>query len=344
MRRVSILLALAACGRGDPGDRLDAVSAERSTVTVAPAGRIPADGFRTFAVAVIVRNTQGEPLAGRPVHLAAEGETNISQPAPTDETGLALGTVASSTAGDQTLTVIVDPGPTQLVLAATPTLGFGLLLLAYGFDADGVSAEDSSPEGHTGAISGATWIDDGPHGGALEFDGVDDAIDIGYAEPYFGQHIDHPEITVEVWVRPRELNRVQTIYQLGGEDNCATLGLTDTGHAWFVLRNSGSVVELQSPAPLVADSWVHLAGTSSTETVLYVDGVEVAQRAGPYVWETGSSGHTVGRHGGSCSGLLGPPCGVSTGLFFAGTVDDLRVWEFGRSLVEVLADMERPAP
>ena len=59
MRLVSLLLVLAACGRADPGGHPGAVSAERSTVTVLPAVRVPADGITTYAIAVVARDNRG---------------------------------------------------------------------------------------------------------------------------------------------------------------------------------------------------------------------------------------------------------------------------------------------
>lgn len=342
MRRALVLLLLVACGRGDPGEHLGAVSAELSTVNVTPSVRLPTDGGSSFAVTVTVRDHQGAPVAGRPVELVVAGV--IRQPELTDIAGQASATVASRDGGDYTLVVIVDPGPDQVILADTPTLRFGQLMLAYGFDADlGASVVDLSGHGYD-AIASAAWTADGRHGAALEFDGIDAELDIGYVpHTFFGIFEEHEAITVEAWVRPRVLDRPQTIYQLGGEINSATLGLSDTGRAWFVLRNDPAApIQLQSPAPLTADAWVHLAGVKSrSETRLYVDGVEVAQRDGEFTWSTGSDGQRVGSSGG-CSGLLGV-CGTD-GVHYAGTIDDLRVWDFGRSATDVLTDMQRPAP
>jgi hypothetical protein len=344
---VILLLALAACGRAEPGDHPGDVSADRSTITVLPAARVAADGVATYAVAVTVRDNRGVALEGHAVELVADGATDILQPGVTDEAGLAVGTVASVSAGDRLLVVVVDPGSSQVILADTPALRFGLLVLAYGFAEESAQIDDLSSGGNNGAVFGATWIIAGRHDGALEFDGVDDQIDIGYGSWFFRDRTHYQEITVEAWLRPREVDRVQTIYQLGGENNCAALGLTDTGQVWFVLRNNSRVdlvFEVRSPAPLVVDTWTHVAVVlSPTEATIVIDGVVVAQQSGGYTWSTGSDGHMVGRHSNDCSGLLGAPCD-SDGLFFAGTIDDLRVWDFGRTDAEVLEDMDRPAP
>jgi hypothetical protein len=68
----------------------------------------------------------------------------------------------------------------------------------YHFDeGSGTIAFDSSGNGNDGTINGATWTNDSISGNALEFDGVDDYIDLGSPESLdFGTG----DFTITVWI------------------------------------------------------------------------------------------------------------------------------------------------
>jgi serine/threonine protein kinase/protocatechuate 3,4-dioxygenase beta subunit len=99
--------------------------AEASRLEVSPT-ELVADGEALAQVAVSLRDANGNPVAGRRVEIQCGGEGHVvTQPtAETDAAGLAAGAVASTLAGAKVLTVIVDPGPAQIVLAHRPSLTF----------------------------------------------------------------------------------------------------------------------------------------------------------------------------------------------------------------------------
>lgn len=115
------------------------IDAALSTVTATPTADLVANGADTAQVTVIVRDVNGNSVPGLTAVLSASGTGNaLTQPAnPSDASGQAVGSVASTLAGSKTINVIVDPGPSQVALGDTPTLQF------IG-DANNVSADLSS--------------------------------------------------------------------------------------------------------------------------------------------------------------------------------------------------------
>jgi hypothetical protein len=107
---------------GDPST----IDAALSSATADPATDVVADGVEFSMVTVVVRDANGNPVEGQTVALAASGTGNtLVQPAgPTDASGVATATLASTAAETKTVTVTVNPGLIEIVLAAQPTVGF----------------------------------------------------------------------------------------------------------------------------------------------------------------------------------------------------------------------------
>jgi hypothetical protein len=108
---------------GTPGS----VSATQSTVSASPTTIEAGNG--TSTITVTAKDANGNPLAGATVVLTATGSTNtLTQPGPTNASGVATGTLSStvaepktvsaminSVAVTQTATVTVTPGPAGLL-------------------------------------------------------------------------------------------------------------------------------------------------------------------------------------------------------------------------------------
>jgi adhesin/invasin len=106
---------------GDPST----INALLSTATAAPTLNVPTDGVTTSAITVTVRDSNGNPVAGQVVDLAASGSNNILvQPGLTNQSGVATGTIASTTAEIKTITATINPGASQVVVAQQPTVEF----------------------------------------------------------------------------------------------------------------------------------------------------------------------------------------------------------------------------
>jgi glucose/arabinose dehydrogenase/PKD repeat protein len=202
------------------------------------------------------------------------------------------------------------------------------LVGAWGFDEPSGSAVfDTSGRGNGGAITGAARTTDGRVGSALSFDGIDDLVTVADANS-----IDLVSgMTLEAWVNPTALGSSwRTVLLKEQPGNLAYALYANDGEG----RPTGHVaVPLDSRAtgsPLPQNAWSHLAATYDGSSVrLYVDGAEVASNL-VFGSITVSSGAL--RIGGN----------TVWGEWFAGRIDEVRVYDRPLSAAEIGADMTRP--
>jgi len=190
------------------------------------------------------------------------------------------------------------------------------LVAHWKFDeTSGATASDSSGNGYDGTlIDGPVWRPaDGKIGGALEFDGIDDCVDI---EPI---DVDYP-ITYSAWIKPAEiterhiaLGRYYGGYRLGiwnGKYYNLSIQIEDTGYPVYITDP-------------VAGVWAHLALTYDGTTVrYYLNGEEIytAQASGTlsktyYPWQIGANGKNSN--------------------YFKGLIDDVRIYDRALSAAEI---------
>ena len=131
----------------------------------------------------------------------------------------------------------------------------------------GQTAADSSGNGHAGALVGDPAWTQGTVGGALEFDGEGDYVDLG-TSPDFDMT---SQVTVAAWIK---VNTFDVDWQ-------AIVGKGDT--AWRLSRSQGDNVHfactgmwpewVHGSADVNDGQWHHVAGTyDGAELCLYVDG------------------------------------------------------------------------
>ena len=258
----------------------------------------------------------------------------IGQPTGTSYTdsGLAGGTyyyrvTAEDAAGNtsSSSSQLTASVPSQPPPPPPPTSG---LVAAYGLNASsGSSVVDASGRGNGGTVSGAVWSASGRFGSALSFDGVNDWVTVADSAS-----LDLSSgMTVEAWVRPSKAGGWRTVvckerpggvvYGLYGDQaGGRPLGQIDVGGE----RNAvGS-------AALPLNAWSHLATTFDGSTVrLFVNGVQVGSLpfSGSMPASTGSF-----RLGGN---------GV-WGEWFAGLIDEVRVYNRALTATEIQQDMQTP--
>jgi parallel beta-helix repeat protein len=190
------------------------------------------------------------------------------------------------------------------------------LVAHWKFDeTSGATASDSSGNGYDGTLQdGPVWRPaDGKIGGALEFDGSDDCVDI---EPIDFDY----SITYSAWIKPTEitgrhiaLGRYYDGYRLGiwnGKYYSLSIQIEDTGYPVYITDP-------------VAGVWAHLALTYDGITVrYYLNGTEVytAQASGGlskthYPWQIGANG--------------------KNNNYFKGLIDDVRIYDRALSAAEI---------
>jgi len=218
---------------------------------------------------------------------------------------------------DADMTTVERGDVWSFVVAPSEPVGDPSLVGWWTFeDLDSGIATDSSGGGHNGILLGNPRRVDGYDGRGVQFDGVDDSIDTGYAE-------DLAEWTVCVWVNSpmapnagaasgpvhREAN-----YQLNWNHGDTTFrgaaGLR-IGGTWYAA----------SFGTLTAETWTHLAATfDGTALRAFTSGTLVTTNELAQGFPSpDSNALTFGKH-------------AQADAFFAGTIDDVRV--YNRALTE----------
>lgn len=186
--------------------------------------------------------------------------------------------------------------------------------LGTGGDTDSTGGSSSSSGGSSadGASSTANY--------ALHFDGIGDYASSGTAEFPAGAAAQ----TISLWVQYSAATGKQTFVELRSDAGGGIeLGLRDgTLAAWTVY---GDRVLISAPSP-AAGAWHHVAFVyDGARAFLYVDGAsQPAVRGSPNVNTYVSS-------------WFGAEGGVDQ--FFAGNMDDIRIWSVARSAAEIVAEM-----
>jgi concanavalin A-like lectin/glucanase superfamily protein len=151
------------------------------------------------------------------------------------------------------------------------------LVAAYGFnEGAGTSVGDTSGNGNTGTVSGATWTAAGRFGGALVFNGTNGVVTV----PSTASLQLTTGMTLEAWVYPtvaptgwkaivgKNVDRYYLMASSTPNNRPAVGGTWGTG-------NQNTI----APAALAVNTWTHLAATFDGALVqLYVNGAQVASQ------------------------------------------------------------------
>jgi hypothetical protein len=195
-------------------------------------------------------------------------------------------------------------------------------------EGSGTTAADSSGNGNTGTLNGATWSA-GIINFAVALDGVSNFVSAAHASA-----LNAYPLTVSGWVRTSATTGTRGIVNkyVPGSSNGYRVFMSDGSLCAEYLRDGTSFVSDGTSCPLAASGYAdgqwHLVTftVDATGGRLYVDGVQRTSLG----W-TGTSGGptttqqiTIGDDGGS-------------GGFFAGTVDDLKIYTRALSAAEVSA-------
>jgi len=198
---------------------------------------------------------------------------------------------------------------------------------AYAFsEGAGPSTVDGSDNGHVGTlVGGPTWTTDGQYGGALAFDGVDDAVEI----PVTDAVAVTDAFTVEAWIKvPATPAAAQMVVQFAGDVNDG-LRLTTDGRPRLRVTLDGVQRAVAAPWSVPVDVWTHVAATyDGTLLRLYMDGSLAATNA--------ATGSVAGRD----TLLVGR--GRQGGLPFLGTLDEVRLYRRALTPAEILFDVTTP--
>jgi hypothetical protein len=206
------------------------------------------------------------------------------------------------------------------------------LVAAFGFEEGaGPTSADVSGAGNAATIVGATWTTAGRFGNGLAFDGASNLVTVNDATS-----LDLTGgMTLEAWVRPTALTGWRTIlykenpgvgpaWALYGSDSNAP-------PAVYAATATDPWRHVTGPSMLTANTWAHVAGTYDGTTLrLYVNGALVRSAAA-----TGEMPTTAG-----LLGIGGKTFGSAQ--FFAGVIDEVRIYNRALTQAQIQADMNNP--
>jgi hypothetical protein len=193
------------------------------------------------------------------------------------------------------------------------------------------NADDSSTTGANGTvIGGPLWVA-GKIDGAVELDGVDDFVDCGNPTALdFGT-----DFAVCAWIKMTSIVK-GTVFGKGGDESggiryALAMGETDSNKMCLTTDDDKSKKQAKGATVVNDGAWHHVVGMRNGNTAMvYVDGKLDGTVALPEGYSlSGTSQHDA---------LIGAvadhrdPTGATKEKFFAGTIDDVRV--YNRALLE----------
>ena len=204
------------------------------------------------------------------------------------------------------------------------------LVASYNFDVPelGMVRDTSGNELHGVISGGAVWTD-GHTGSAMFFDGVNDWVRIADDD-----RLDLPRMTIAAWVRPASVEAFDAVIAKATTNSPTYVLYSSNGarrpSADFSI--SSNTREVEGPTTIPTNTWTHIAASFDGARIrVYVNGILV--RIGVRTGAIDSS-----------TGLLGIGGHQVLGQYFAGVIDDVRIYNRALLDSEVHADMNTPVP
>lgn len=226
-----------------------------------------------------------------------------------------------------TLTATQPDAQLFLSCTQTPTPPVTGLVAGYGFsEGIGLTTADSSGNGFTGTLNGATWTTAGKFGNALSFNGSSASVALG------NWNISGSALTLTAYVRATDWKSTEDVRIIS-----KATGTQEQEHWWmlsetdnkprFRLKAGGSTSTLVGTSTLPLNTWVHLAATYDGAIMrVYQDGVLVGSVTKTGVIDSGTAAINIGRS----------PVG---GSYFSGIIDEVRVYNRALTISEIQTEM-----
>lgn len=199
------------------------------------------------------------------------------------------------------------------------------LVAHYQFnEGTGSISSDLSGNGNTGTVVGASWS-----GGALDFDGVDDHVSIPNSPTI---NLTGNTMTVMAWVK-WEINPTSgaswaSIVNKNGDGQFRLHHNSNNSRFEFAVSTAGGGGWVFSSTAPVINQWYHVAGTYDGAAIrIYVDGQLEGSLA--------MTGNIIG----STSPVNIGNRAISNDRFFAGMIDDVRLYNHTLSQTDISAAM-----
>jgi glucose/arabinose dehydrogenase len=232
-----------------------------------------------------------------------------------------------SDAGAQSHGIVVPNSNASYVATFQP--GPAGLVAAYGFEeASGTGVTDASGNGNAGTLGSATRTTSGRFGSALTFNGTSALVTI----PDSSSLDLTTAMTLEAWVYPTASGGWRDVVYKGTNDLYYLESSSDQSSKPAAGGTFSPSPLYSSGAALALNTWSHVAVTYDGATLsMYVNGTQVASRAQTGAIQTSTGPLTLG----------GDPL---YGQYFAGRIDEVRVYNRALSATDIQADMNRAVP
>lgn len=273
--------------------------------------------------------------------------TNTATPLPTaTKTATALPTNTPTRTPTATATALPTNTPTRTPTATATKTATALptntptrtntpvptngLVLAFGFNENsGTIVDDASGLRNNGTASSTTWTT-GKFGKALSFNGTSSWVTVNSASSLNLTN----RLTLEAWVYPTTTSGWRTVIMRESAANyyldSSNGSFTGSGPSAGV--NNGSYQDVYSSSCLPSNTWSHLAATwDGTTFRVYVNGVQVASKA-------------IGQSIAATTSPLRIGGNATWGEYFAGKIDEVRIYNRALSQAEIQADMNTALP
>jgi glucose/arabinose dehydrogenase len=254
---------------------------------------------------------------------------SVSAPAPQTIGSTSYNFSSWSDSGAQVHNITAPTTAATYTATYAPVTGQSGLVAAYAFnEGAGGTTVDATGKGHIGSLVGATWTTAGKNGNALSFNGTSNLVSIADAND-----LDlSTGLTMEAWVRPTTLSGWRSValkeapgglaYALYAHDNAPRPAGT--------LNTGGIDINVPGTAALPLSTWTHLALTyDGSNARLYVNGGQVGVIAAPGALRSTGNPLTIGGNN-------------IWGEWFAGQIDDVRIYNRALSAGEITTDMTAP--
>jgi len=222
-----------------------------------------------------------------------------------------------------------SPKSIPVTLTVTPSAANGTAA-SYGFEqGSGTLAVDSSGNANNGTITNGSWTA-GKYGNALSFNGSSSFITVP----------DAPTLdltaagSVEAWVRMSTASRWNAVLAKGNSNSDPAhnyaIEINDANRVLCILGNGTAANVVTSAAVLAANTFYHIACTWNGATIaLYINGALNASGSQSIVPAANTWPLYIGQYGGNVD-------------WFAGVIDELRIYNSTRTVTQIQQDMNTP--
>lgn len=260
------------------------------------------------------------PLTTQPLAVAINVSSQTPTPSPTSTTTATPGTSPTPTPTTiASSTPAVTPSPSPLTLV----MGLGMN------EGTGSTTFDSSSSKNNGSLlNGAIWSSTGKYGKSIQFDGVDDRVQVADANS-----LDlNKSGTIEAWVYPTKVNSWSTLVIKEAPQTFSYVL-----YGWWYGNNTAAVTNRageqvsQGGGQLPLNQWTHVAMTfDGSSQTLYINGTVAATSAVSGEIQNSTFPLSIGGNS------------LWANESFQGKIDEVRVYNMAVPQSKIQSDMTTP--